>query len=156
MVGDQASRAGTGLAGALGSWTLMAWPGAFDMALVTALSCTFGMLSSLSRVHKGVAGLRSLIMNAGAVWLAAFVIAAKTHADLPGGVLIGLGVGLAGTAVLEVIENGVLGITRRVVGAPLVTVEELDQRLGDLRNAAQVVFAEAAIEKHKEQDDDPN
>lgn len=151
MVGDQAPRAGTGLAGALGSWALTAWPGALDMAIVTALSCAFGLLSSLSRVHKGMAGLRSLIMNAGAVWLAAFVIAAKTHADLPGGVLIGLGVGLAGSAVLEVIEQGVLVVTRRMIGPDVVTVEEFEQRLGDERNRVQAVFAEASVEKNKEQ-----
>ena len=153
MFGDQASRAGTGLAGALGSWALSAWPGAIDMGIVTALSCAFGMLSSLSRVHKGMAAIRSLVMNAGAVWLAAFVIASKTHADLPGGVLIGLGVGLAGSAVLEVIEKGVLAVTYRIVGAPVVTVEELDQRLGDERNRVAAVFAEAAVQKDKEQGD---
>ena len=153
MIGDQASRAGTGLAGALGSWALSAWPGAIDMGIVTALSCSFGMLSSLSRVHKGMAAIRSLVMNAGAVWLAAFVIAAKTHADLPGGVLIGLGVGLAGSAVLEVIEKGVMAAAHRMSGTPMVTVEELDQRIGDERNRIAAVFAEASVEKHKEQGD---
>ena len=152
MIGDQASRAGIGLAGALGSWAISAWPGALDIAIVTAFSCAFGMLSSMSRVHRGVAGLRSLIMNAGAVWLAAFVIAAKTNADLPGGVLIGLGVGLAGSAVLEVIEKGVLVVARRMVGPEVVTVEELDQRIGDLRNAAQAALSEQIVEKHKEQE----
>lgn len=138
------------MAGALGSWALTAWPGAIDMGLVTAVSCAFGMLSSMSRLHKGLAGVRSLIMNAGAVWLAAFVIAAKTHADLPGGVLIGLGVGLAGSAVLEVIERGVLAVTYRIMGEPVVTVEELEQRLGDERNRVAAVFAEASVEKHKD------
>lgn len=150
MIGDQASRAGTGLAGALGSWAVSTTLGASQIAIVAAVSCAFGMLSSLSRVQKGMAAVRSLAMNAGAVWLAAFVIASKTNVDLAGCVLIGLGVGMAGTAVLEVIEKGVLAVTYRLIGAPVVTVEELDQRLGDERNRVQAVFAEAAVEKHKE------
>ena len=157
MIGEQAAKAGTGLAGSLGSWAISARFGSSEVAVVTAVSCAFGMLSSLARVKQGMGGigvLRALAMNAGAVWLAAFVIASKAHVDLPGCVLIGLGVGRAGTPVLEVIETGVLAVARRLVGPAMVTAEELDHRLGDERNRVAAVFAEASVEKHKEQNDD--
>lgn len=133
--------------------------GSSEIAVATAVSCAFGMLSSLARVTQGNGALRTLAMNAGAVWLAAFVIASKASVDLPGAVLIGLGVGMAGTTVLEVIETGVLAVARRMVGTQTITVDEMNQRLGDERNRVQTVFAEASLEKRKEErenDDRPD
>lgn len=152
---QQASRAGTGIAGALGSWAATATLGTAQIATVTAISCAFGMLSSLSRVQKGMSAVRSMAMNAGAIWLAAFVIASKAPVDLAGCVLIGLAIGMAGTPVLEAIEKGALGIVQRMVGAPVVTMDELERRLGDVRNAAQAALAEQVVTHTEEQNDEP-
>lgn len=154
MVGEHLARAGTGVAGTLGSWAASETLGNTQIATVTAISCAFGMLSSLSRVQKGMSAVRPMIMNAGAIWLAAFVLASKTPVDLAGCVLIGLGVGMAGTPILEAIEKGALGLVQRMIGAPVVTMEELERRLGDVRNAAQAALAEQAVEHNTKELDD--
>lgn len=153
--GPKLTQGATGIAGSLGSWVATSHLGTLEIATVTAISCAFGMLSSLSRVQKGMSAVRPMVMNAGAIWLTAFVVASKAPVDLSGCVLIGLAIGMAGTPVLEAIEKGALGIVQRMVGAPVVTVEELERRLGDVRNAAQAALAEQAVEHNtKELDDD--
>jgi hypothetical protein len=132
--------------------------GVATTALATAMSCAFGMLSSLSRVQaaRGHSAIKALAMNAGAVWLTAFVAAVKLHADLPGAVLIGLGVGLAGTTALEAVERGTLALIARVAGAPVVTHKQLDERLGDERNRTQAALSEGrVVVRDKERPDEP-
>lgn len=151
---DSAAKAGTGLFGSAGAWLLAGEGGMspLEVALITAASCAFGMLSSLSRVQAlaGRSAVRTMAMNAGAVWLASFVLALLARAEIAGVVLIGLGVGLAGTAVLEVIEKGAVGLAQRLAGAPVVTRSELDERLGDERNRVTAAIAEQAVQRHQE------
>lgn len=123
------------------------------MAVVTGVSCVFGMLSSASRIleAKTPGAARQLLMNAGAVWIAAFSLGLFTAASLAGAALIGLGVGLAGTKVLEVIEAGAIALALRITGQKPVTHGELDQAVGEVRQRAQAAISEQAL-KLKEGD----
>jgi hypothetical protein len=116
-------------------------------ALVTGISCLFGMLSSASRIPMapGLSATRIVLMNGGAVWIAAFSLAAFTEAKMASAALIGLGVGLAGTKALEVIEAGALALAQRVSGKQPVTKEEVAQIIGDLRNDTQAAVSDINV-----------
>lgn len=137
-----------GVSGGIASWFIIdSHLTIAGVALVTAVSCVFGMLSSLSRVKAAQeTGLRYLFMNAGAVWLASFVLASSGEADIPRAVMIGLGVGLAGTKILEIFERGIIGTAERMFGAKPVMQHELDKRLGDERDQVQSALAEVKLE----------
>lgn len=114
MFGDHLSRTGSGLAGALAAFAASE---SFDIMLVTALSCSAGILAAMARTQMSWAAVRSAAMNALAIWIAAFVLALETHADLGMALGIGLGVGLAGTEALEMFKRGALALARRIAGA---------------------------------------
>lgn len=128
---------------------------------VTSLSCTFGMLSSASRLRSAssAGGWRTILLNAGAVYTAALVLATETTRALTGVALVGLGVGLAGTTILEVIERGAIAIAQRLAGVETpVSKQEFHEQLGDVRQKAQVAVAEIRLEeKHRlpDQPDEP-
>lgn len=147
---------GTGLAGSAGAWLIADGGGltVIGMAVVTGLSCTFGMLSSLSRVldARTPGAARQMLMNGGAVWIAAFSLGVLTQASLAGAALLGLGVGLAGTKVLEVIEAGAVGVANRVSGTKPVTLEQLAEKLGEVRQDTQKAVSEQVV---KGKTDDP-
>lgn len=122
------------------------------VAGVTLIACTFGMLSSLSRVRQSARerAWYSLAMNAGAVWTAALVLAFRSEAALSGCALIGLGVGLAGTTVLEVIERGAVAIAQRLAGVDMpVSTDELHEKIGDVRQETAKALAERAVERRR-------
>jgi hypothetical protein len=121
------------------------------VALVTGVSCLFGMLSSASRIQiaPGLSATRVVLMNGGAVWIAAFSLAAFTEAKMASAALIGLGVGLAGTKALEVIEAGAVALAQRVSGKQPVTREEMQQMIGDVRNDTQAVVSDINVRTRK-------
>lgn len=129
------------------------------VTIVTVIACGFGMVSSLSRVRESArrASRRALVLNAGAVWTAALVLAFRSEAALSGCALIGLGVGLAGTTVLEVIERGAVAIAQRLAGIETpVSKQEFEQKLGDVRNSAQVAVSERRREEKARENDKPD
>jgi hypothetical protein len=145
--------AGTGLSGSVGA--MLVAPGGsltvIGVALVTGVSCLFGMLSSASRIQiaPGLSATRVVLMNGGAVWIAAFSLAAFTEAKMASAALIGLGVGLAGTKALEVIEAGAVALAQRVSGKQPVTREEMQQMIGDVRNDTQAVVSDINVRTRK-------
>jgi hypothetical protein len=147
------SAATTGLAGSVGG--MMATPGGslsvLGIALVTGISCLFGMLSSASRIQiaPGLSATRVVLMNGGAVWIAAFSLSVFTAAGLASAALIGLGVGLAGTKALEVIEAGAVALAQRVSGKQPVTREEMQKMLGDVRNDTQAAVSDINVRQRR-------
>jgi len=143
-----------GLVGALTAWLWAPTEGGLPLigvAVLTLLSCAFGMASSLARVEDAKAfkqARRQLIWNAGGVWIASLMIALMTKSDLPWSLGIGLGVGMAGTRVLEVLENGVVGLTRRVApGAD--GLDEVRRELSDIRKQTQAAISEERVSKDR-------
>jgi hypothetical protein len=80
------------------------------------------------------------------VWTAAFALASAWRAELPTAALIGLGIGLAGTKALELIESGVL----RAMGKQPVTRAEVEDIVGNLRNDTQAVVSEINVKSRRE------
>lgn len=149
-----------GIAGSLAGWFLTAEGhlSTIGIATVTGVSCIFGMLSSMSRLEViKQKAIRQLLMNAGAVWLSAFIIAAKTDPEITTAAMIGLGVGLAGTKILEIMELGVLTLTYRLTGVQPVEKQDLEekigdvnQKLGDVRQEAQKAVSEVRLQIRNE------
>lgn len=148
------SVAGGGLAGSAGG--IAAWlmqpagdgsPLIATMA-VTVIACGFGMVSSVSRIaaaEKAHAG-RSLLLNAGGVWIAALALALQFKSSLPISALIGLGTGLAGSTILSIVEAGAVALAKRVLGDNQIVVrEELDEKVGEVRQQAQLAVAEQVV-----------
>lgn len=123
----------------------------FSVALVTGLSCLFGMLSSLSRVKAADSGMavRQLLLNAGAVWIVSFGLTVQINASVATAALVGLGVGLAGTRALELAEQGTLSLLQRMYGVNPVGRAELDQKLGDVRQDTQRVVSEHIVKARR-------
>lgn len=118
------------------------------VVIVVMIATLFGMLSSLARVQEreGPRAIRQLLLNAGAVWITALAIALQLEASLPLCALIGLGIGLAGSAALEVVERGTIAIANRILGIEgIVTKPELDERIGEVRQSAQIAMSEANL-----------
>lgn len=113
-------------------------------ALVTGLSALFGMLSSASRVTEPTARpmVRLLLMNGGAVWIGAFSVVWTLHSSMGQAAMIGLGMGLAGTRALEVLELGTMGIVARITGRDPIERRELEQLLGEERKRMQAAISE--------------
>jgi hypothetical protein len=150
--------AGTGLAGSAGGMAAASGLPLGAMAAVTGASCLFGMLSSASRLAAvgPVSAVRIVLMNGGAVWIAAFALAVFTQAGLATAALIGLGVGLAGTKALEVIEGGAVALAQRISGKTLeqpVTRHEMEEMLGDLRNDTQAAVSDINVRQRRERKD---
>lgn len=142
----QAGAAAT-LAGFLSQPTTNGGP-LWVVLLVAFLSCTFGMLSSASRLRpaSSAGGWRTILLNAGAVYTAALILAIETTRALTGVALVGLGVGLAGTTILEVIERGAIAIAQRLAGVESpVSKQEFHEQLGDVRQKAQVAVSELQV-----------
>lgn len=79
----------------------------FDLtlAIAVAVSVLFGIASALTREPDAKAR-RKLVFNAGALWIAAFWLAAKiSDGNILDGAVIGLSVSLAGAKALEPIER---------------------------------------------------
>lgn len=108
----------------LGAMAAFAASESFDIMLVTALSCSAGVLAAMARTQMSWAAIRSALMNSLAIWIAAFVLALETHADLGMALGIGLGVGLAGTEALEMFKRGAVALARRIAGAPPVKPDD--------------------------------
>lgn len=135
-----------GMTGALTGWLLQPTPGGMtllEVVVVTGVSCAFGMLSSLSRVNdvRG-RGAKFVLMNAGAVWIAALVIVLQARMGLAGCAMVGLGVGLGGTAVLEIIERGTIALAARMMGNQIVSRDEFHEELGRNRQRTQKAVSE--------------
>lgn len=128
------------------------------MVIGVVLAATlFGMVSSLSRLsdRETARGMRKLALNAGAVFVMALALVLQVKASLPLCALIGLGIGLAGSAALEIVERGTLALATKILDtAGLVKKEELDEKLGEVRQQAQVAVSETAM-KIKAMDLDP-
>lgn len=125
-----------------------------EIAAVTAVSSAFGMLSSASRLAD-MAPRRTaltLMMNGGAVWIAAFAISITTGAQLAATALIGLGVGLAGSKVLEVVEAGAVAVAQRLSGKEPMTREDVERIVGDLRNDSAAAFAEVNVKRRRDRE----
>lgn len=153
-LGHSVRTTGTGLIGALTAWGMQAATDHmtyFAVAIVTGLSCLFGMLSSLSRVKAADSGMaaRQLLLNAGAVWIVSFGLTVQINASVAMAALVGLGVGLAGTRALELAEQGVLGLLRRMYGVNPVDRAELEQKLGDVRQDAQRALSERVVKDRR-------
>ncbi len=148
------SIAGGGLAGSAGAITAWAMQTTGDgepliaTMVITIIACGFGMVSSISRVRasdKGSAG-KSLALNAGGVWIAALGISLQVEASLPMSALIGLGVGLAGSTILSIVEEGAVALARRILGeGHTVNREELEEKVGEVRQQAQLAVAEQVV-----------
>ena len=146
----------TGTTGAMAAWLLQSSSDdgtpiivIVGVVLVAAL---FGMVSSLSRLtdRETPKGLRKLVMNAGAVWIMALGIVLQINASLPLCALLGLGIGLAGSAALEIVERGTLALATKIFDtAGLATKEELDEKLGDVRQKTQIAVAETQLQIRK-------
>jgi ribosomal protein L16/L10AE len=146
---DGAVDALPGLAGAA-AWLVIADGGLsqIGVGLVAGISAGFGMLSSVSRAQRAKGwAVRTLLMNGGAVWIAAFCAASLTTKDPALVAMIGLGVGLAGTRALEVVEIGALTVLSRVSGKTEGEKRQQDQNL----LAAAKLGATAALREHDEQ-----
>ncbi len=155
-------RGTTGAASILTGWMLDATGNGEPVIVVvgvTLVACTFGMLSSLSRVKQTAlrdGGVRALALNAGAVWTAALVLSFRSEAALSGCALIGLGVGLAGTTILEVIERGAVAVAQRLGGIDTpVSKEEFHEKIGDVRQKAQVAISERRRDEKAAKPDEP-
>jgi len=148
------SIAGGGLAGSAGAITAWLLKPVGDGSpliatiVITVIACGFGMVSSISRIaaaEKKNAG-RSLALNAGGVWIAALALALQFKTSLPMSALIGLGVGLAGSTILAIVEAGAIALAKRVLGEQQIVVrEELDEKVGEVRQQAQLAVAEQVV-----------
>lgn len=161
-------KAGTpGLFGGLTAW--LARPHGEDgltvlaVLLVVTIGSLFGMISSLSRLRGAAFGgeLRTVAFNAGAVITASFALAMEVEASVEITALIGLGVGLGGTPILEIFERGAIALAARAWGSAMpVSKDEMDQAIGDLRNQTQAMRAEQnrenrTADKAKDKDAQP-
>ena len=115
---------------------------------VVFVAALFGMVASLARFSdRGTsAAMRKLLYNCGAIWILAGAAALQTQASPPLTALMGLGIGMAGGALLEILERGTLALANKILSDHgLVKREELDEKIGEVRQNAQIAVSEAAM-----------